>query len=1038
MRGKIIKLVLLAAVSVLMLQGATAWANTISVPLSQTSFGDMVVDDANDHVLISSPSNNSIAVFDFNGNLVTTITGVPDAYGMVIVGTTLYVAEDNADAIEGIDLTTFADEGHVATGLDGPQWLAYADGRLWTNDNDANGFEDFDSVTLDGHVTPFYFLEGGTFKGAFLSPQLAASPATPNVLYVSDFEGTVHEYDVSSGTPVQLASSNTSGAESGINDMVVSSDGTRLFPATSPFRELSASTLEDDGNTYQRGASAVAVSPANDGLLAIGVGNSGPLPADISVYRFGVPTATFMASTGYYSDVDPHGLALNSDGSRLFAVTGGTSFHLWSFDLSGAPTTGSDYTWAATSGPDSFSDAADWSTGESPPTEDVGTLAFPNLTGNCGSCDRVIDDIDGLTVNKLDVDADIAYQIVGSPTLTLGSGGINVSSPSGNGSPPTFGLPILLAAPQTWTIDEGPVTFTGQIVGNQNLSLGFDNGSVAPTSAEVGDISATGDGGIYLDGRADLNSSSGSSVNVESGAGIEADKTGNSVGPITVGSDGWVSVGAIDNGAGTLAVDGNAAFTSGSELDIAVNAPGITAGADYSQLTTTGNVTLGGTELDVSLGADPSGDCNDLRSGQTLTLVSTSGTITGGFSNYANGASVDIENDCDYAPQDASGTIGYSPHAITLTITSGGDAGEWTNGPIEVVAPSISGSPVVGQTLLASPGGWQQATSFGYSWYACRAATCDQISGATAHTLTLTSAQLGDQIAAVVVAVGPDGSNGDQTALTDTVTEPTGTITTPTRTIPSPPFVPFPKIVPAIRGATVVGSTLSATTGAWTNEPSSYAYRWDRCLNRATSCVAIPGATASTYTLRKADAGSAVEVSVRASNSAGVSPISETSKPTAIISGSGSPTSTTPPGASLGLIKNDLRGLLKPTGKTASLQAVLAHHSYAFSVRSPGRGKLTVTWTAKVRNRTVTFAKVSMTISGAHKVNVPVRLTGTGTLDLKRYPHLKIKTEVGFKAAGLKQVNESATFTLARPKKAHASSALAPKQFPRAAFTHRS
>ena len=66
--------------------------------------------------------------------------------------------------------------------------------------------------------------------------------------------------------------------------------------------------------------------------------------------------------------------------------------------------------------------------------------------------------------------------------------------------------------------------------------------------------------------------------------------------------------------------------------------------------------------------------------------------------------------------------------------------------------------------------------------------------------------------------------------------------------------------------APVVGETLTATTGIWTNSPSSFAYRWQRC---AVACSNITGATGASYTAAAADQHDRLTVTVTASNSAG-------------------------------------------------------------------------------------------------------------------------------------------------------------------------
>jgi outer membrane protein assembly factor BamB len=659
------------------------------------------------------------------------------------------------------------------------------------------------------------------------------------------------------------------------------------------------------------------------------------------------------------------------------------------------------YTWTGGSTTLSWSAGANWD-GLIAPSGTVGTLTFPNLSSACVSgtspdaCYDANNDTADLSAQGLDVDSNDAYDITGD-AVTLGSGGLDVTSPDGDGNPPTFDLPITLGAPQTWTIGEGPVVFNGAVTGNQDLALNFDTGSIDPWSAmDVGDITAHGTGGLYLDGDTAVNSTDLDPITVSNGAGVEADQTDNTVAPLTVGSDGWVSVGGIDNGGGELAVNGVTTFAANSQLDLAIDAPGTIAGLDYSQLTATGDVNLNGATLDVSQGADADGNCDDLQPGHTLTLVSTSGgTISGSFSNYANSAPVDIVDDCNSSNQDASGMLNYSPSAVTLTITNGGTAGQV---PVELASPSISGAPEEGQPLQANPGTWQQATSFTYSWWACGTTTCNEIPGATSSSFVPTSAQVGDEIAVIVTAVGTGGSDTDAAQTTTVVTiEP----------------VPAVTGAPTAVGSTTVGEVLTATTGTWTNSPTYYAYQWERCASTGIGCAAIGGANTGSYKLTADDLGSTIEIQITASNDGGTGSAAR-SAPTAVVSNTSvTPQASTTPSVSITTIRSMLKQILTPTGKQATGKEILKLHGYTFRLSARAAGQLTVLWTALIKHRTATLASASVTISAAQTVGVKVALTTEGTADLKRHPGLKINVETGFKASGLGQVKEFGSFNLA-------------------------
>ncbi len=74
---------------------------------------------------------------------------------------------------------------------------------------------------------------------------------------------------------------------------------------------------------------------------------------------------------------------------------------------------------------------------------------------------------------------------------------------------------------------------------------------------------------------------------------------------------------------------------------------------------------------------------------------------------------------------------------------------------------------------------------------------------------------------------------------------------------------------PLVTGNDAVAQTLSTTTGTWTNSPTSYSYKWQRCDNAGANCVAIGGATSSKYTLLSGDAGHEIRSLVLAQNANG-------------------------------------------------------------------------------------------------------------------------------------------------------------------------
>ena len=76
---------------------------------------------------------------------------------------------------------------------------------------------------------------------------------------------------------------------------------------------------------------------------------------------------------------------------------------------------------------------------------------------------------------------------------------------------------------------------------------------------------------------------------------------------------------------------------------------------------------------------------------------------------------------------------------------------------------------------------------------------------------------------------------------------------------------------PTVSGKLEEGQTASVSTGGWREEPTSFEYQWEDCKPSGGRCVAISGATSSTYLLAGSDVGHALRVFVTAKNAAGSS-----------------------------------------------------------------------------------------------------------------------------------------------------------------------
>lgn len=202
--------------------------------------------------------------------------------------------------------------------------------------------------------------------------------------------------------------------------------------------------------------------------------------------------------------------------------------------------------------------------------------------------------------------------------------------------------------------------------------------------------------------------------------------------------------------------------------------------------------------------------------------------------------------------------------------------------PAGLSAPGITGTPTQGQTLTAGPGTWTNSPSaFSYQWEDCplSGGACAPIAGAASSTYKLQNADAGGTVRVVVTAANAGGSASQTSA-------PTAAI------IPLPPAGTS---LPGISGTPTDTATLTATPGAWSNRPTSFAYQWQDCNSGGSGCSAIAGATSSQYVLQSSDVGATIRVAVTAVNAGGSDTVS--SPATAVIAPAVVPWADTAPPA---------------------------------------------------------------------------------------------------------------------------------------------
>jgi hypothetical protein len=181
-------------------------------------------------------------------------------------------------------------------------------------------------------------------------------------------------------------------------------------------------------------------------------------------------------------------------------------------------------------------------------------------------------------------------------------------------------------------------------------------------------------------------------------------------------------------------------------------------------------------------------------------------------------------------------TPGYETTTVTTSPTAPVGKGPR---PAMTEAPRISGKALVGSTLTASPGKWSQSgLSFKYTWLRDGAV----IDGATGSTYRPVAADLGTSISVRVTVTSVAWST---TTGTSSGTSKIGK-----------GAAPVASKVPTISGTAKVGSRLSVNNGTWTVPNLTYTYQW------FSNGVAIPQATASTYTLKSAQQGKKITVKV--------------------------------------------------------------------------------------------------------------------------------------------------------------------------------
>jgi hypothetical protein len=356
-----------------------------------------------------------------------------------------------------------------------------------------------------------------------------------------------------------------------------------------------------------------------------------------------------------------------------------------------------DFTWSGASTAPNWSAGANW-VGGTAPSGSAGTLTFPALTNPpCTTCYSSSNDVTGVSADGIAIDDGAPYQITGNG-LTLGTGGIT-ATPSTSGSGANIALPITLGAAQTWSITGAAASQqlgVGTVTGSSDpLTVDFSSsGILSVNDIEAGAVSLTGSGLVGVFGS--LNGTDGNPVGITSPARLDASVAGATSGPLT-SSGGSIQVGLSHPLDGTLAVNGAVTLDAASSLTMFIDQTGTTPSTDYSRLTASGAVNLGGASLSLD---GPATGCPALHVGDVYTLVNTPGSLAGTFSGVSDGATVALN--CSGGTGTAPTVrINYTGMSVTATVLTSAAGGTMTTLSPPSPSTAVTNQPV---TLTATVG----------------------------------------------------------------------------------------------------------------------------------------------------------------------------------------------------------------------------------------------------------------------------------------------------------------------------------------------
>lgn len=679
----------------------------------------------------------------------------------------------------------------------------------------------------------------------------------------------------------------------------------------------------------------------------------------------------------------------------------------------------SDFTWGGATpltvpNARNWSETTNWSGGVAP-SRSVGTLKFPALPG-CPSTDACFasgNDISGITANAISIDDGVPYQVgfgapSSEPAVTLGGGGLTAAPAADDTGPfASWDIPLMLDANQTWSITGGPTTsglsLPSPVTGSGNaLTVDLSAGGSLNLFAddEVGAVNVHGSGSapgtVALLSQANnspssLNFSDGNPISFSGGAELIADPGG--TGPLTM-TGGRIQIGEPFFGSPVLTVNGAVTLDSTSTLSMLFSRTNPTFGPDYSSLlSATGNVALGGANLDllgVSLACTTPGGLNV---GDVLTLVTTTGTLSGTFSNAANGAPIPVY--CaggsiagtvriDYASNSVTATVVPTP---TATSVSASPTYPVTNHTVTLTATVTGGPPMRGGTAQFDNGGISIPSCANQPLNAFGMASC-QTSFASAkspHSLTATyqpsngSIFQGSTSAPLPLAIGP-GATATRLAISNPA-----------------PHIGDKVVLTATVTATPTGPVMPSATVRFLNDGTAIA-----------GCISQPlTGSQATCTTSFAQGSHAITASYGGDPN---------------FDGSSASRQLGPVQPSRAQISAALAHMLAPHGNHSRIAQLLNAHGFTFTFSAPSSGTLRISWSAlakvakstRAHKRPSLVAAATASFSKAGVYQVKIRLTRAGKRLLHGTNKAKITANASFTTTGGTTITRNKTFTLTR------------------------